>query len=597
MAKKVSEEQLIKMRHSAAHLLAAAVLQLRPEAKPAIGPAIEDGFYYDFDFAPRQARGKALTEKDLPKIEAKMSELLPSWTAFSHREVSAAEARELFKGNPYKLELIDEIEGRGEPITLYTAGPPRSGFTDLCRGGHVAKPSKEVGAFKLLSVAGAYWRGDETKPMLTRIYGALFSTRKELEEHLRILEEAKARDHRRLGKELDLFVFSPLVGPGLPLFTPRGTIIRQELESFLRTLQDARGYSQVHIPHLAKAELYRRSGHWDKFKDNLLSVAGKYGEELVIKPMNCPHHIQLYASRPRSYRDLPLRFAETTTVYRDEKPGEILGLARVRSITQDDAHVFCTSEQLSDEIKAAFDLVREFYSAFSFELEPHLSVRDPKTLEKYLGEDGHWEQAEAQLAESLQESGMAYERDEGEAAFYGPKIDFVARDSLRRRWQLATIQLDFNMPARFRIAYTAADGSERTPVMIHRAISGSVERFLAILLEHYAGRLPLWLAPVQVALLPITDDQLANAREAAAALQTAGVRAEVDGRAESIGKKIRDAEAQRVPVMFVIGKREVAEKRVSVRTREQKDAGSHPLPAAVTAVAAAVHERRAAAKF
>lgn len=580
---KASQEELDNLRHSTAHLLAAAVLELWPDAEPTLGPAIEDGFYYDFDFgevALSQSKG------DLEKIERKMHELAKDWKEFAGKEVSVEEAKKTYQDNPYKLELIDEIAKKNEKITVYTSG----GFTDLCRGGHVESPSKALKHFKLLKLAGAYWRGDEKNQMLTRIYGTAFPTQGALDEHLIMLEEAKKRDHRKLGTELDLFAFSPLVGPGLPLFTPRGTVIRNELEQFLRLLQEQYGYQQVHIPHIAKGELYKVSGHWDKFQENLFHVKGKSEEEMVIKPMNCPHHTQIYASRPRSYRDLPLRFAETTTIYRDEKPGELLGLARVRSITQDDAHVFCTLDQLKQEIGNVFKIIQDFYAAFGFELELHLSVRDPKAPEKYLGDDAIWQQAENQLAASLDESDMEYVRDEGEAAFYGPKIDFVALDSLRRRWQLATIQLDFNMPKRFELTYTAEDGSEQTPIMVHRAISGSIERFMAILLEHYAGALPLWLSPTQVAVLPISDHQTEYARRIVDQLKEAGVRTEIDSRSESIGKKIREAEVMKVPVMLIVGKKEVESKTASMRTRADGDLGTK----AVSEIAQQLHEQIAA---
>lgn len=575
-----SPEYLDQLRHSAAHLLAAAVLEMHPETKLTIGPSTEDGFYYDFEFP------EGISENDLKKLEKRMKRIQPTWKEFSHEEVSIDEAKKRFADNPYKLELINEIAERGETITLYTCGT----FTDLCRGGHVEEPNKELKHFKLLSLAGAYWRGDENKAMLTRIYGTAFPTAEELETHLHNLEEAKKRDHRKLGQTLDLFTFSPLVGSGLPLFTPRGTVIRTELESFLRSIQEPYGYRQVHIPHIATSELYKTSGHWNKYKENLFYVQGKSGSEFVIKPMNCPHHTQLYASQPRSYRDLPLRFAETTTIYRDEKPGELLGLARVRSITQDDAHVFCTPDQLKEEIANVFSIVRAFYDAFDFTLEPHLSVRDPQTPDKYLGDDAIWDTAENQLELALNDSGMEFSRDEGEAAFYGPKIDFIARDSLNRKWQLATIQLDFNMPRRFDLAYTDSNGEEQPPVMIHRAISGSLERFMAILIEHYAGDFPLWLSPTQVSILPISDEQMEYAKTVQSELMRTGIRAEVDTRSESIGKKIRNAELMKVPVMCIVGQKEVEANQVSVRTRADGDRGA----IAVDQLAAELTEKIAA---
>lgn len=552
-----SLKKLEALRHSAAHLLAAAVLELWPAAKLTLGPAIEDGFYYDFDL------GKVtISMKDLAPIEKKMKKILETWKEFTHREASTEAVRDLFKNNPYKLELIEEIAARGEPITLYKAG----NFEDLCRGGHVEAPSKELRHFKLLAVAGAYWRGDESKPMLTRIYGTAFPTAEGLIAHLNMLEEAKKRDHRKFGQQLDLFTFSPLVGPGLPLFTPRGTHIRDQLSDFLWQLQSARGYQKVDIPHLARPALYQTSGHWDKFGDNLFHVRGRGNEAFVMKPMNCPHHTQIYASRPRSYRDLPLRLAEITKVYRDEQAGELLGLARVRSITQDDAHVFCAAAQIESELAIVMDIIKDFYAPFGFTLEVRLALSDAKNPDAYLGTRDVWQGAEESLRSSLLERGMAFSVEEGEAAFYGPKIDFTAIDSLKRRWQLATVQLDFNMPERFGLVYTDAQGNQQTPVMIHRAITGAQERFMAILLEHYAGHLPLWLSPTQAAVLPMADDQKEYAEDVAAQLRAAGIRVDVDWRSVSIGKKIREAELLKVPVMLIVGKKEVEDQTVAVRS-------------------------------
>lgn len=564
-------------------MLAAAVLDLWPEAKLTLGPPIEDGFYYDIDFSTlRQAQGQLPSESDLGRIEKQMKKILPRWTEFTHEEVSPEAAREVFTGNQYKLELIDEIVARrvksqgdhavqAEPITLYTCG----GFTDLCRGGHVEHPNKELKHFKLLSLAGAYWRGDEKNAMLSRIYGTAFFSKEELDEFLKMREEAKKRDHRKLGQALDLFTFSPLVGAGLPLFTPKGTIIRDGLSNFLWSIQRPLGYQKTDIPHLARPELYKTSGHWDKFAENLFHVRGRGGEEFVVKPMNCPHHTQIYASRPRSYKDLPLRYAEITKVYRDEQAGELLGLARVRSITQDDAHVFCTPEQMRAEIATVMEIVKKFYAPFSFELRVRLSLSDPKKPEAYLGTQEIWQEAEGALRESLKQKKMAFDEKEGEAAFYGPKIDFTAIDSLKRAWQLATVQLDLNMPSRFGLTYTDKDGSDKTPVMIHRAITGAQERFIAILLEHYAGALPAWLSPVQAIVLPISDEQNEYAVKVADELRSptsprlrgAGLRVEVDARPESIGKKIREAEMQKIPYMLVVGKKEVEANTVSIRER------------------------------
>ncbi|MEX1112389.1 MAG: threonine--tRNA ligase [Candidatus Andersenbacteria bacterium] len=560
-----STENLPNLRHSTAHLLAAAVLQLWPDAKPTLGPPTEDGFYYDFEFQ------EPISENDLKKIEKVMKRLLPSWKEFVHEEVSATAAKELFANNPYKQELIDEIAERGEVITLYTAGK----FTDLCRGGHVEQPNKELQHFTLLTLAGAYWRGDEKNTMLTRIYGTAFPTKEELDEYLANLAEAKKRDHRKLGQQLDLFTFSPLVGPGLPLFTPRGTIVRRELEKFIWSLQGPMGYQEVTIPHLAKPELYKVSGHWDKFKDDLFHVRGHH-DEFVIKPMNCPHHTQIYASRQRSYRELPLRFAEVTTVYRDEQAGQLQGLTRVRSITQDDAHVFCRPDQIEGEILRVLTIVEQFYKTFDLSLSFRLSLRDPQHPEKYLGSDDIWENAQNILRNALNVGKGKYIEVEGEAAFYGPKIDFMARDSLGRTWQMATVQLDFNMPARFDLTYVDDKGDSQTPVMIHRAISGAIERFMAILIEHYAGNLPLWLSPTQVVVLPISEDQNKYAQGVATQLQTENIRVEVREDRESVGKKIREAEVMKVPVMLIVGKQEVEAQSVAVRTRAEGDLGMMP---------------------
>jgi len=570
-----------QMRHTAAHLLAAAVKSLWPGTHNAIGPAIEDGFYQDFDFGE-----KVISEQDFPKIEKRMNRILTTWKPFEERTVSEDEARELFADNPYKLELIEEFAAAGTTLTVNDPG----NFLDLCRGGHTEDPRAALKHFKLLKVAGAYWRGDKDKKMLTRIYGTAFPSQEELDEYIRTQEEALKRDHRKLGKQLDLFTFSPLVGAGLPLFTPRGTAIRDQLSSFLWELQSAAGYEKTDIPHLAKPDLYKTSGHWDKFGDGLFHVTGKGDEPFVMKPMNCPHHTQIYASRPRSYRDLPIRYAEVTKVYRDEQAGELLGLARVRSITQDDAHVFCTPDQISDEITAAMGIIRDFYQPFDLALDVRLSLRDPSTPNAYLGTTELWDSAESTLREALEAQNTSFTAEEGEAAFYGPKIDYTATDSLKRRWQLATIQLDLNMAGRFDLSYTDDEGTAQTPIMIHRAISGAQERFIAVLLEHYNGHLPLWLSPLQVTVLPISDDQLPYAEEVAAELRAASIRTQVDTHAESIGKKIRNAELMRTPIMLVVGKKEVADKTVSLRD-SAGDQGSKKISAVVADLSEQISNR------
>jgi len=559
----MNPEQLQNMRHSAAHLLAAAVVKLYPGTKLTIGPAIENGFYYDFDFAT------PISEDQFPKIEKEMNRLLKDWKGFTHRELSEKEAREYFKDNEYKLELIDEIVKKKEKITFYKCGY----FEDLCRGGHSENPVKDIGAFKLLSLAGAYWRGDEKNKMLTRIYATAFPTQKELDAHLTKMEEAKKRDHRKLGKELDLFVFSDLVGSGLPLFTPKGTILREKLLGFSEELQLKNGYQKVWIPHITKTELYKKSGHWDKFGDELFLVKSQEtDDQFVMKPMNCPHHTQIYASRLRSYRDLPLRYMETTVQYRDEKAGEMLGLSRVRSITIDDAHIFCRMDQIEEEFEKIMKMIKEMYGALGMEFKARLSFRDDS--DKYLGDKANWEKAQNIIESIAKKLKLDYFIEEGEAAFYGPKIDIMVLDALGREWQCATEQLDFVQPQRFGLTYIDSDGSEKTPVMIHKALLGSIERFLSVYIEHTGGAFPIWLAPVQVVLLPIADRHIEFGQKVVEELRSAGIRVEMDTRSERLQAKIRDATLQKVPFMGIIGDKEVAESAISVRKRDGEDLGS-----------------------
>ena len=537
-------------RHSLAHLLAAAVLEMYPDAKRTIGPAIDDGFYYDFQFSA------PISETDLPKIEKRMRRLLPSWKKFERSEVSKAEAEKLFADNPFKLEMIREFATEGQTLTLYTSGH----YVDLCRGGHSAGLNEiDAESFKLTKLAGAYWRGDEKNAQLTRIYGLAFETKDELDKHLNMLEEAKRRDHRKLGVELDLFTFSPLVGPGLPLFTPRGTLLREGLTNFVWALMKPYGYQKVNIPHMAKADLYKTSGHWDKFADDIFHVSSKKTDEIfVLKPMNCPHHTQIYASRTRSYRDLPLRFSEVTTVYRDENTGQLQGLSRVRSITQDDAHVFCRMDQVKDEVRAIYDIITKFYKAFNMPLKIRLSTNDPAKPEAYLGGPEVWDKAVGTLKDLLVELGQDYFVGVGEAAFYGPKLDFIATDAIGREWQLATAQLDFNLPERFELEYTDADNAKKRPVMVHRAILGSVERFIGIMIEHFAGAFPMWLAPEQVRLATVAGEYAPYAKELEQKLIEAGIRVHLDDSSEKLGKKIRDAAMAKVPWTIVLGEKEVA---------------------------------------
>ncbi len=552
------DQSLDSLRHSAAHLLAAAVLELYPDTKPTIGPPIEDGFYYDFEFqAP-------ISEQDLGKIEQKMREIVKKWDGFEKMPVDASQAKEQFQGNEYKLEIIKELEDKNEEITLYKSGE----FIDLCRGGHITSPKEELKHFKLMSLAGAYWRGNEKNTMLTRIYGTAFTTKEELDAYITQREEAKKRDHKKLGKELDLFVFSELVGPGLPLWTPKGTLVRNLLDEYVWQLRKEKEYSRVEIPHITKKELYETSGHWAKFSDELFKITTREGHEFAMKPMNCPHHTQIYARRKWSFRELPQRYANTTTCYRDEQTGELSGLSRVRAFSQDDAHVFARFSQVKDEFLKIWEIVQTFYGSFGFNLNIRLSLHDPKEPEKYLGDEKKWQEAENMLREIIKEHDAEAEEATGEAAFYGPKLDFMAKDSLGREWQVATIQLDMNMPERFNLTCINEKGEEERIVMIHAAIMGSIERFLSILIEHYAGAFPFWLAPVQVEIIPIADRHNEYAETVKKALMAKDIRTDLNEKSESMQKKIRTAQKAKVPYMLVIGDKEVEAGEVNVRSRD-----------------------------
>jgi threonyl-tRNA synthetase len=561
-------DKLQNLRHSCAHLLAAAVLELWPGTLRAIGPSIENGFYYDFEF------NHPITEEDFPKIEKKMHEILKTWNKFERIEVSGNEAMKQFDDEPYKKKLIQEFSKEGQKLTLYKSG----NYIDLCKGGHAENPAEEIGALKLLSLAGAYWRGDEKNKMLTRVYGTCFPSQKELDEYLHMLEEAKKRDHKKLGKELGLFVFSDLVGPGLPLWTPKGTLLRNLLDNYVWELRKARGYQKVTIPHITKKELYETSGHWDKFSEELFKIKTREGHTFAMKPMNCPHHTQIYASVMRSYRDLPQRYAETTMCYRDEQTGELSGLSRTRAFTQDDAHVFARKNQVKEEFNKIWDIVQTFYSAFGFSLNIRLSFHDPDNFKAYLGTPEMWQQAEKSIREIADERKIKYIEAKGEAAFYGPKIDFMAKDSLGRNWQVATIQLDINMPERFNLFCINEKGEEERIVMIHAAIMGSIERFLSILIEHYAGAFPLWLTPVQIVLLPIADRHNNYAIKVNNELLEQGIRSEIDFRSDRLQAKIRNATLQKVPFMGIIGDKEIANEAIAIRTRMGEDLGQIKLP-------------------
>ncbi len=537
-------------------------MELYPHANLTLGPAIDTGFYYDIDFTG----GPTLGDDGLKEVQKTMKKLLNSWTEFSHREVTADEARAIYASNPFKLELINEIAERGETITLYTCGK----FTDLCRGGHCEHPNKELNtdAFKLDKVAGAYWRGDSEKAMLSRVYGLAFDTPAELDTYLHQIEEAKKRDHRKLGKEHDLFTFSDLVGAGLPLWTPKGTIIRHQLDTYIWQLREKHGYQRVTIPHITKKDLYVTSGHWEKFADELFRIQTREGKEYALKPMNCPHHTQIFDRRPHSYREMPQRYAETTMVYRDEQSGELGGLTRVLSITQDDSHVFCRHNQVKDEFFRIWDIIDTFYGTFGFNLRVRLSFHEPTEFEKYLGTPEVWANAENSLREIAIARNADYFEAPGEAAMYGPKLDFMAKDSLGREHQVATIQLDMNLPERFDLTCNNEKGEKERIVMIHCAIMGSIERFSAVLIEHLAGNFPLWLAPEQVRVIPVMETHNEYAEGVGTILRTAGLRISVDAENESMGKKIRKAKQERLPYFIVIGDKEVEAKTVTLEHRD-----------------------------
>ena len=555
------------MWHSSAHLMAEAIEILYPGVKFGIGPDIENGFYYDMDFG-----GYQITPEDLKGIEAKMLELAREKQQYLRRSVSKPEALAYFteKNDEYKIELISALKD-GE-ITFYETGK----FTDLCRGPHLPDTSP-IKAIKLLNIAGAYWRGDEKRKMLTRIYGITFPKQKELDEYLVLLEEAKKRDHRKLGKELELFTFSAKVGQGLPLWLPKGAQLRERLENFLKGLQRKAGYLPVITPHIGNVELYKTSGHFQKYgKDSFQPINTPFeGEQFMLKPMNCPHHCEIYNAKPRSYKDLPIRFAEFGTVYRYEQSGELHGLTRVRGFTQDDAHIFCRPDQLKAEFMAVIDIVLHIFRILDFkDYTAQISLRDPENKEKYIGSDENWEKAESAIIEASAEKGLRTTVVLGEAAFYGPKLDFMVKDALGRKWQLGTIQVDYNLPERFDLEYTGNDNQKYRPVMIHRAPFGSMERFVAVLLEHTAGNFPLWLTPDQVSILPISEKYLDYAKKVAQVLDNSEIRALVDERNEKTGKKIRDAELMKIPYMLILGEKEEADGTVSVRKHGQGDLGT-----------------------
>ena len=553
--------------HSSAHLLAEALQELYPGVKFGIGPAIENGFYYDVDLGDHK-----ISSEDFEKIEKKMMEIVSRKQDIIRSDISKQDALKMFgeRGEVYKCELIDELADG--TITTYSQG----GFTDLCRGPHLPNMSP-IKAVKVMSIAGAYWRGDEKRDQLTRVYGITFPKKKMLDEYLALLEEAKKRDHRKLGKEMELFTFSQTVGQGLPLWLPKGAALRDRLEQFLRRIQKKSGYLQVITPHIGNKALYVTSGHWAKYgKDSFQPIkTPEEGEEYMLKPMNCPHHCEIYKSSPRSYRDLPLRLAEFGTVYRYEQSGELHGLTRVRGFTQDDAHIFCTPDQIKGEFLKVMDIILYIFKALDFkDFEAQISLRDPNNKEKYIGSDENWEKAQNAIIEACEEKGLKAKQVEGEAAFYGPKLDFMVKDDIGRRWQLGTIQVDYNLPERFDLEFTGSDNQKHRPVMIHRAPFGSMERFVAVLLEHTAGKLPLWLIPEQAVVLPISEKFNDYAQKVVKELDEEGIRAFVDDRNEKIGKKIRDNELKKVPYLLIVGEKEAQNDEVSVRKQGEGDKGT-----------------------
>ncbi|RQO31069.1 threonine--tRNA ligase [Taibaiella sp. KBW10] len=556
--------------HSSAHLMAEALQHFYPDTKFAIGPPIERGFYYDIDLGEQK-----ISDEDLEKIEKKMKELAGQKSRYARKEVSKADAIAYFteKQDPYKLELIDGLED-GQ-ITFYSQGD----FTDLCRGPHIPNTGF-IKAIKLTNIAGAYWRGDEKNKMLTRVYGVTFPSNKELEEYNTLMEEARKRDHRKLGKELELFAFSEKVGAGLPLWLPKGAMLRDRLQQFLQKAQLESGYLPVMTPHIGNINLYKTSGHYEKYgADSFQSIKTPHeGEEFMLKPMNCPHHCEIYKTSPKSYKDLPVRFAEFGTVYRYEQAGELHGLTRVRGFTQDDAHLFCRPDQVKDEFKKVIDLVLYVFNSLGFtDYTAQVSLRDQVNREKYIGTEANWDIAENAIREAAAEKGLKTVEEYGEAAFYGPKLDFMVKDAIGRSWQLGTIQVDYNLPERFELEYVDSDNSRKRPVMIHRAPFGSIERFVAVLLEHCSGKLPLWLVPTQVKILPISDKFMEYAEEIKKVLHRQDIRVEIDDRQEKIGRKIRDTELEKIPYMLIVGEKEMESQTVGVRKQSVGDLGSQSI--------------------
>ena len=576
------------VRHTLAHLMAAAVLELYPEAKPTIGPAIDNGFYYDFEFPA----GKAPTEKELKDIEKRMRKLLPSWKGMTGQEVTTDEARKAFSGNPYKTELIDEIVGKNEKITLYTAGH----FTDLCRGGHAENPAKEIPAdsFKLDRLAGAYWRGSEKNAMLTRIYGLAFETKAALDAYETMMKEAEKRDHRKLGKEMDLFEFDDDVGPGLPLWLPNGTVLTEELEKLAKETEFAGGYQRVRTPHIAKESMYKTSGHLPYYEDTMFPPMEYEGGKYYLKAMNCPHHHKIFAARPRSYRDLPLRLAEYGTNYRHEKSGELFGLMRVRMLSMNDAHIYCTEEQFGDEFRAVNAMYLKYFKIFGIgKYVMRFSTHDPKRLgEKYVNDPALWKKTEDMVRQVLIDSQIPFVEVANEAAFYGPKIDVQVWSAIGREFTLATNQVDFAVPARFGLTYADKDGKDKTPLCIHRAPLGTHERFIGFLIEHYGGNFPFWLSPVQVKVIPVAEAHFEAAKKVQESLRGAMIRSEIDLSNNGFGKKVRNAKTARIPYFIILGDKDIAAGKVTLESRDHGQVGQLALEEVIKKLAEEIKERK-----
>jgi len=583
----MAENNIEKIRHSLAHIMASAVLENWPKTKLGMGPAIENGFYYDFQFQ------KTLTPEDLQKIEEKMKALILQKLKFEKQNITKRRAKKLFAVQPYKLELIKDLPG--ENVSIYTCLPTggQPEFVDLCKGPHI-KNTKEINlnAFKLDKIAGAYWRGNEKNKMLTRIYGLAFETEKELQDYLKMMEEAEKRDHRKLGKELKLFTISELVGAGLPMLQPKGMILRKEIEDYLWDLHKDKGYDRVWTPHITKKNLYETSGHAAKFGEELFRVKGG-NEEFFMKPMNCPHHMQIFCDNQFSYRDMPVRYFEPATVYRYEKAGQLSGLTRVRAITQDDGHLFCRVSQISEEVSTIVGIIKTFYTTMNM-MDGYwvrLSVRG-KDKSLYIGKDEAWKKAESALEKAAKENELNYKRIEGEAAFYGPKLDFMFKDAIGREWQLATIQCDFNLPERFDLSFVNEKGDNERPVVIHRAISGSLERFMGIMIEHYAGAFPIWLSPVQVSIIPISEKHLDYANKIKNEFQKNNIRFEIRDENETLGKKIRTAEMQKIPYLLIVGDKEISANAVSVRERGKGDLGQMPIDEFISKIKEQIKDKK-----